>query len=300
MSISAPRLLLIDDTPAALKLLSLMVSSMGWDYETAEDGEQALAKIQAQEPNYYSIIISDWMMPNLNGLELLKTLKKDAQRRHIPVILQTALADKENMQQGLSEGAFYYLTKPLDMGLVQSVIQSALRDYKSHQTLREELTKITESFSSVTQAEFHYKTIEQARGLSLLIASLTDEPEDTVVGLFELMVNAVEHGNLGITYDEKTQLIEQERLADEVKQRLQQEGYRDKYVTLQLHSGDQHIEVMIRDMGQGFNFEEYLEFSMERALDNHGRGIMMANNCGFRSMTFSDGGRQVTCKIARH
>lgn len=299
MSGSAPRLLLIDDTPAALKLLAMMVETMGWDYETAQDGEQALAMIQAQQPGYYGIIVSDWMMPKMDGLALLKALKTDPQRRHIPVILQTALADKENMQRGLSEGAFYYLTKPLDIDLVHSVIRSALRDYNAHHLLRKELSKITQSFGSVTQAEFHFKTIEQARGLSVLLASLTHKPQDTVVGIFELLINAVEHGNLGITYHEKSQLIEEQKLVDEVEHRLTLEPFKDKYVTLKLQADPEKVEFVIKDMGSGFDFEQYLQFSLERSLDNHGRGIMMANNCGFDSMEYSEAGRQVTCRVAR-
>lgn len=300
MTAFASRLLLVDDTPNSLELLSLAVASMGWACDTAVDGERALAMIKAQKPGYYSVVISDWKMPKMNGLELLQALKKDPNFRHIPFVLQTALTDKQSMQQGISAGAFYYLTKPLDLELVESVIQSALQDFRSHQALRDDLSEITQSFSAVSQAEFHYKTIDQAHGLATLIASLTAQPQDTVVGLFELMVNAVEHGNLGITYDEKSQLIEQEALIDEVNKRLQQPENIDKFVKLNLTSDQDQIEVIIRDMGEGFNFEDYLEFSMERALDTHGRGIMIANNSGFNLLEFSDGGRQVTCQITRH
>ena len=293
------RLLLVDDTPAALKLLGMMVASMGWEFETAVDGEDALNKIKAQAPGYYSVVVSDWLMPNLDGIGLLQALKRDAERRHIPVILQTALADKESVQQGLKEGAFYYLAKPLDMELVQSVIRSALRDFKSHQTLRSEITKITESFGTAKQATFEYKTLEEARGLSSLLASLCAEPDEVVVGLFELLVNAVEHGNLAITYDEKTKLINEGRFLEEVQQRLADQTYCDKFVTLNLAVHPEDIEVTIQDMGTGFDFEQYLTFSLERMLDNHGRGIMMANQSGFKKLEYSDGGRQVTCCIDR-
>lgn len=299
MSVNQSRLLLVDDTPAALKLLSMMVATMGWDYETAVDGEEAFNKINAQAPDYYSVVVSDWLMPKMDGIALLKALKKDPERRHIPVILQTALADKDSVQQGLKEGAFYYLAKPLDMELVQSVIRSALRDYKTHQNLRAEITKITASFATAKHAEFEYKTLEEARGLSSLLASLSAEPDEAVVGLFELMVNAVEHGNLAITYDEKTQLIDQGRLVEEVKHRLADDAYRNKFVSLNLTVQPQEIKVIIQDMGDGFDFEEYLTFSMERMLDNHGRGIMMANQAGFKKLEYSDGGRQVTCCIER-
>jgi CheY-like chemotaxis protein/anti-sigma regulatory factor (Ser/Thr protein kinase) len=287
--------LLVEDTPAALKLLSMMVGSMGWEFDTAVDGEQALEIIKSKPPEFYSIIISDWLMPKMDGLQLLKKLKSDAARRHIPVILQTALADRASMQQGLNEGAFYYLTKPLDMDLVQSVIRSALKDARVHTSLRAELNKVTGSFSAVEKAIFKFKTVEQAQGLAMLIASLAEEPEDAVVGLFELMINAVEHGNLGITYDEKTELINQQSLSEEVQRRLEMPEYADKYVTVELNSAPREVHVAITDMGSGFDFEKFFEFSLERALDNHGRGIMMANNSGFSTLRYEQGGRQAIC-----
>lgn len=296
---ASPRFLLVDDTPTALKLLSMMIESMGWQFDTAIDGEDAWQKIQTQAPDYYTIIISDWLMPNLDGLGLLKKLKTDRARRHIPLIMQTALADKASMQKGLSAGAFYYLTKPLDMGLIQSVIESALKDSQTHRQLRAELCKLTQSFQCVRQADFYFKTRQQAQGLSILVAGLTADAEESVVGLFELMINAIEHGNLGITYDEKTELINQNNLIEEVDRRLNMPAFADKYVALSLSVSDTEVQVTIKDMGQGFDFEQYLTFSIERALDNHGRGIMMANNAGFNHLEYRDGGREVYCIIPK-
>ncbi len=299
MALKNSRLLLIDDTPTALKLLSLMVETMGWQFDTAVDGVDALEKINAQPADYYSVIVSDWMMPKMNGLELLKTLKTDPTRRHIPVIMRTALADNQSIKTGLEAGAFYYLTKPLDMSIVQSVIAAAIKDSSAHFSLRSELGKITRSFGLVKQARFSYKNLDEVRGLSTLIACLACNAEDVVVGLFELMVNAVEHGNLGITYDEKTALIDNERLSEEIAHRLTLDEYRDKAVTVDLNVTGDEVEVTIRDQGNGFDFANYLEFSMERALDNHGRGIMMANHSGFNSMEYLDGGRTVRCVITK-
>lgn len=299
MSLKNARLLLVDDTPTALKLLGLMVESMGWQFDSAVDGEDALAKVNAQPADYYSVIVSDWMMPKLNGLELLKALKADPARRHIPLIMQTALADSDSMKAGLEAGAFYYLTKPLDMSVVQSVIAAAIKDSGAHFALRSELGKITRSFGLVRQAQFQYKNLDEVRGLATLLACLACNAEDAVVGLFELMVNAVEHGNLGITYDEKTALIDNDRLSDEIEHRLSLPEYRDKVVTVDLSLVGDEIEVIIRDQGNGFEFADYLQFSIERALDNHGRGIMMANHSGFNSMEYLDGGRSVRCVFTK-
>lgn len=294
-----PKVLLIDDTPAALKLLTLIFGSLNWDYDTAQDGEQALEKILAQPADTYSIIVSDWLMPKIDGLELLKQIKADPQRRHIPVILQTALADKASTQKGLKEGAFYYLTKPLDLELVQSVALSALKDANIHKRLRTELNKITYSFNTVEHAEFRFQTRQQAQGLATLIAGIAQDPEEAVVGLFELMINAIEHGNLEISYDEKTQLISNNSLMEEVENRLAQAPFNERFATLEIRNLDQQFQVTITDMGKGFDFENYLEFSIERALDNHGRGIMMAMNAGFEEVEYQLGGRQVQCTLPK-
>lgn len=91
----------------------------------AEDGEKAWQQIMAQSPD---LIISDVIMPNMNGFELCKLVKSTYETSHIPLILLTALTEKEKQLHGLGLGADDYLTKPFDMYILSQKIRTIIRN----------------------------------------------------------------------------------------------------------------------------------------------------------------------------
>lgn len=292
-------LLVVDDDVISLKLLESFLKKENFHITTARDGMEAWQIIQQQPEDYFQCIISDYLMPHKNGIELLEDIKKDPERKKIPFILQTSANSEAEIQQGLDSGAFYYLIKPITKETLISVVNAALKDYNNHREALTTIEGINSAFPLMNSGHFQFRTVEEAKHLSNFIAFLTSDPNGIGIGYFELMINAVEHGNLGITYDEKTQLINESRLHNEIQQRLEQDAYREKYVSVNLeHTPDQLI-VTITDMGDGFDFEQYMEFSLERAMDNHGRGIMMANKLSFDSLSYSNGGRTATCVTSK-
>jgi len=103
--------LVIDDDPVILELLRVNFEIEGFDVICATDGEEGLARAQADRPD---IVISDIMMPKRDGLQLLNDLKGDPQTEDLPVILLSAKAQKSEVQHGLDMGADDYITKPFD------------------------------------------------------------------------------------------------------------------------------------------------------------------------------------------
>lgn len=294
------RILLVDDHPQAMKLLTMLAKKAGYQYETAADGAEALDKVTSAKPGYFSAIVSDRMMPKMDGMALLKTIKQNSDYQHIPFILQTALSDADSVQEGIKAGAFYYLTKPLNLDVVEKVIASAIIDFEAHTALMGELETVKDSFALIEEATFQFKTVSEAKKLAAAISILAEKPAKAVLGLYELMVNAVEHGNLGITYDEKTRLIQTHTLIEEIKRRQRLPENADKRVRIRLKIDTECLQVEITDMGQGFDFEPYLTFSPERMMDNHGRGIMIANGIGFRHLEYRNQGRTVLCELNRN
>ena len=119
-----------------------------------------------------------------------------------------------------------------------------------------------------------------------------------VLGLQELLTNAVEHGNLGISYADKTRLVLENRWADEVERRLAQPGWGRRTVTVTLSREAGDITLTIQDEGDGFDWRKYLEFDPERAFDPHGRGIAMARMMSFDALDYQGNGNTVVVKIA--
>jgi DNA-binding response OmpR family regulator len=111
--------LVVDDDPVILRLLQVNFQLEGIVVSTACDGEEGLAAVRRTPPD---VVISDIMMPKVNGLELLAMLREDPATSHLPVILLSAKAQAADVQRGLELGAADYVTKPFDpLELIQRV-----------------------------------------------------------------------------------------------------------------------------------------------------------------------------------
>ena len=105
----ADKLLIVDDEADTLRLVSLMLERQGYEVSMAEDGQSALEKIKADQPD---LILLDVMMPDMDGFEVARILRKDPKTENIPIIMFTAKTQVEDKITGLESGADVYLTKP--------------------------------------------------------------------------------------------------------------------------------------------------------------------------------------------
>ena len=104
-----PKILVVDDEPDALELIGFNLQRAGFDVLTASDGAQAIRKARNLVPD---LIVLDLMLPEVDGLEVCKTLRSESQTASIPVIMLTAKAGEIDRVLGLELGADDYLTKP--------------------------------------------------------------------------------------------------------------------------------------------------------------------------------------------
>ncbi len=129
-------ILVVEDSRVQSEALRLNLERRGHHVRLAMDGVEALAAVRQQPP---ALIISDIDMPNMNGYELCRAIKDDAQLRSIPVILLTSLVEPEDIFRGLEAGADNYLTKPFDEETLDSRIEHVLANRqlrRQHQTKR--------------------------------------------------------------------------------------------------------------------------------------------------------------------
>jgi two-component system alkaline phosphatase synthesis response regulator PhoP len=114
-----PRILAVDDEPNIVRLMQVTLERQGYRVETANNGAQALAKIRASRPD---LLVSDVMMPEMDGFELLSNIRRDTSLNDLPVIMLTAKTQDSNVMEGYARGADMYLTKPFNpMELIQFV-----------------------------------------------------------------------------------------------------------------------------------------------------------------------------------
>lgn len=117
------RVLLVDDEPSIVKMVSKRLEVEGFDVLVAMDGQEGLAKAQTESPD---LIILDLMLPKLNGYEVCTMLKQDTRYHKIPVVLFTAKAQAKDEQLGLECGANAYLRKPFQAKELLDKIRSLL------------------------------------------------------------------------------------------------------------------------------------------------------------------------------
>lgn len=105
------RFLVVDDFNTMRRIVRNLLKELGFNnVDEAEDGVDALNKLRA---GGFDFVVSDWNMPNMDGLELLKTIRADAAMSKLPVLMVTAEAKKENIIAAAQAGASGYVVKPL-------------------------------------------------------------------------------------------------------------------------------------------------------------------------------------------
>jgi CheY-like chemotaxis protein len=113
------RVLIVDDNPTNLKLVTYLVRANGHDVDTAGDAEAALAAIAAHRPD---VILMDLQLPGIDGLELTRRLKADPATKDIAIIAVTAYAMKGDQEKALEAGCDDYVTKPIDTRALPELI----------------------------------------------------------------------------------------------------------------------------------------------------------------------------------
>ncbi len=298
MGQSDANILIVDDDPINIQIIEDYLEDESYQIQSCRSGEDAL-ELLANPEHGIDVVLLDRMMPGMDGLDVLAKMKDKSKLQHIPVIIQSARAQKSEILEGVKAGAFYYLTKPFEEDELLSIVRTATKDSLQFREVQTLLAETYRSFDLLSSGSFQFKTVKDAVALAGLLARNYPNPLKVVTGLRELFLNAVEHGNLALTYDEKTQLNNSFGLTKEVERRLALPEYQDSEVSVELVTDETEITITISDQGKGFNWQEYLEVSPERVMDNHGRGIAMANLMSFDSLTYEGCGNRVVAVVKK-
>ena len=164
------KILIVDDEPFNLDLLEQELADQNYTIERANDGAEALDKVPSFLPD---LILLDYMMPKINGLEVLKRLREDAQYESIPVILLTAKATQEDKVRGLDAGADDYVIKPFDSFELLARVRAMMRIKQMHDTLDEWNRSLTEKVK---------RQVDELQRVNRLKRYLSPQIAETILG----------------------------------------------------------------------------------------------------------------------
>ncbi len=293
------KILAIDDEPNNLEIIEgfLRIGNFT-DYDIikcgcAEDGY----KILTESYKDIDVIILDQMMPGMSGFDMVNLVKKQENLMRIPIVMQTASAEKSQMVEGFKLGIYHYLTKPYLCSVFNAIVRGAIDNHNKHRELSVAVAHSKVLYDCIDKASFKISNLEQANKISVSLAQLFPVPEKVVLGISEILVNAIEHGNLNISYEEKSELNLKSQWKKEVERRLGFPEYKEKSVTIEFKKTKDEIILSVQDQGNGFDYKRYMEFDPSRSTHNHGRGIAFANNISFDRLEYIGNGNHVNCIV---
>ncbi|MGI9213801.1 MAG: response regulator [Methylococcaceae bacterium] len=286
----------VDDDPLIQEILLVSLQKAGYPTRLAKTVKEAWQVLSSQ-PDLFDAVLLDRLMPDGDGIDVLRRMKKHPALMRTPVIMQTGLTSQVEVLEGLKSGAFYYLSKPFSVATLMAIVDAAVADCRHYRELRQKVKRAAGTLAYLSQAEFRFRTPGEATDIASLLANVYHDPDRLVLGLSELMINAVEHGNLCIDFAQKTELLKTGSLAGEIQTRLTHPGYADRFACIHFERGSDAIRFQICDEGEGFDWEQFLEITPERALHSHGRGIAMAKSLSFDQVEYQGSGNRVLVTV---
>jgi len=141
------KILIAEDDPVSRRLLQATLIKWGYEVTVTANGKEAWQALQS--PEAPSLLILDWLMPEMDGVEICREARRSAAHQSAYIILLTSRGSKEDIVTGLEEGADDYVTKPFDHGELRARVQVGSRVVQLQSALADRVKELEEAMSSV-------------------------------------------------------------------------------------------------------------------------------------------------------
>ncbi|MCX7047262.1 MAG: response regulator [Candidatus Sumerlaeota bacterium] len=288
-------ILIVDDEEIIRDLLQERISFTGKvDVDTAGDGQKALRRLEARS---FDAVLTDIRMPGMSGIDLMKKIKQ--QWPETAVLIMSGYAEMSDTIEALRNGAVDFLEKPFEMTKVMEAVERVFRlknyeyDKKAAQQYLASENRVFQFPNNLDLCPIIVNEVTQnlaERGFAD-IAFL----ESIRVALNEMIFNAIEHGNLGVTFHDKTQMMElNSDYHAALRERAQMPQYASRFVQLQYDIDTEKVHFVITDQGAGFDHSNLPDpTDPANLLSSHGRGILMTR-IYMDKVFYNEKGNQVT------
>ncbi len=250
-------------------------------------------EILINDPEHYEIVLFATDIDKNDKLELISQIHLCSDLKFLTIIVSTKTFTTDIRNEYLKAGVRYCLPDPLDTDFTKIVITKSLNDCHK---LKHKPTDVNIP-SNLKNATFSLQSLKEAQALSRFIANACPNPKLALMGLGELLINAIEHGNLHLNYENKTQINSEENWIKFIEDKLNLPENKEKFVMVDFERSDKQIVIKIMDQGNGFDWQKYQSLDQSRMLDTHGRGIFMAKNLAFQNLEYKGSGNEVVITI---
>ena len=269
------KILIIDDEKPVRDVLNIALVEEGYESLQAPSGEQGIELFKSSNPD---IVITDVMMPGIDGIEVTKRMR--AHRDDIDVVVMSGFGTEELVVNALRAGASNYIKKPIVFDELFKILDDIIfkrENRKRYEISREIVEREHKSIVIGNDVSKVWGAVNQIL-FNVQAAIDTVSLEGICIGLYELLINAIEHGNLGITFEEKSDALQSSTYTELLKNRMQQADTDGKVVRIESDYTPSAISISIRDQGNGFDLSDLPNMKDAGSLLlDHGRGILLAN-----------------------
>ncbi len=284
------KILIIDDEKPVRDVLNIALSEEGYESYQAPSGELGFELFKSSEPD---IVLTDVMMPGIDGIEVTKRMK--AQRDDIDVVVMSGFGTEELVVNALRAGASNYIKKPIVFDELFKILDDIIfnRENRKRFVIFREIVEsehkdiaigndVSRVWGAVNQILFNAQAVADPNSL-----------EGMCIGLYELLINAIEHGNLGITFREKSDALQNNTYRELLESRMKRADSEGMVVRIESDYEPSSITVEIRDQGEGFDLSTLPDLKdAEAILSDHGRGVLLAT-LFYDSVDYSEPGNCV-------
>jgi response regulator RpfG family c-di-GMP phosphodiesterase len=253
---------------------------------SADDGITGLQFLE-QNPDT-DIVFLDRMMIHMNGVHMLQKMNENSSFRNIVPVFQTGDVGFKEKRECIENGSLYLLQKPFNynqQGIITEFVAAKIR-------AKRRMFDYIES-NTATETNFKFKSFSEAEQAAAHLALHYPKPLEVCEAIYELLINSIEHGNLGLGYNAKANISDYSTYINDISEKL---AVSDKFVTASLEKTGKKVTLTIKDQGKGFRLQEFPEFNASVIHKHSGRGIYKARQV-FCSLKYSQNGSEVVCIV---
>jgi two-component system chemotaxis response regulator CheY len=182
------KIMVVDDSPTSRRLVISALRGLGYsDFDDASDGQEAIIKLRKSN---FDLLITDWNMPNLNGLELTKLVRKDPNISKLPIILITTRGDKDDLIDALKNQVDNYIVKPFTPKILKEKIDKVFEKYRKFNEEKDKILNLSDNSNSGSQRKFP-ENISEILTIDSLINRLGSKEIKEIRNSFKFLENNI-------------------------------------------------------------------------------------------------------------